>query len=752
MTVKPYDIRTFGDLLSDLRDEQLVVPNFQRDFEWERAKQHRFAASVLCGLPIGGMVMFSGHGRDFAHRTLCSAKPIESRREEVTFLLDGQQRLATLRSLFDDPFADQPVWDEAWALLHPPLQTRWYLCLSRAGHPCFGARSGNGEPALSYTQATELPLEPADILESIVPRRVTKRAAEHNPPWWHPAFATGTNREQMVAARREIAKRAAQEEVIPLWEIASTEHLKARQLVPLHVLAIREIALNLEKELRSRVHDDPQDETVLAVARQADLASEGEIRPIDDVVQLLTTTSSTWATLVVQTVQQLMELQIPTITVKGQLRRAVTIFENINEGGTRLTVFDLVNAKAVPGFYDAPSLRNRVRSALGDTSSASTPAGITSLLPIQYADEIPRTLVTGVKPTKTPANIRNQYLNLLSIFGHGQHLRSLDEDLRVEYIKRDKQLALTATQINDCTELACQSLFRACLFLQSRVGRIKPENCNYALMLLPLAIVLSDDELFGTTRVWHKLEYWYWVSLLGGRYRERQNEIAVRDVRALYHWCADEAENPFAKFERRVLSEPGYSDRDVFLSEDDTQQVPEAVADALLDFTLSRNPRDFLPEDWKSVTLTTVGTRRGEWVMTTDGNSETQKYRMELVAHHIVALGSVTKIDDSAARLRGMKESLYNSPLNKTRISKFANEKLGGRSPAAYFEEMPTGVLRRHQVGLTGGEIAARIEGDEPFANPPKEAGIRSVLADRFAMIKAEIEGRLDWLKGRVGE
>ena len=169
MTVKPYDIQTFAEVLSQLRNEHLVVPNSQRDFEWERAKQHRLAASVLCGLPIGGMVMFSGGRSDFAHRRLCSTNPMESTREEVTYLLDGQQRLATLRSLFDDPFADQSQWDQAWYFLHAPLQTRWYLTLlaDSGPYPCFGFRNENGEPALNYGEAIRLPLEPADIIDRI---------------------------------------------------------------------------------------------------------------------------------------------------------------------------------------------------------------------------------------------------------------------------------------------------------------------------------------------------------------------------------------------------------------------------------------------------------------------------------------------------------------------------------------------------------------------------------------------------------
>ena len=751
MSVKPYDIRTFTELLGDLRNEQLVVPNFQRDFEWERAKQRRLAASVLCGLPIGGMVMFSGHSTNFAHRGLCATDPVARHREEVTYLLDGQQRLATLRSLFDDPFGDHSDWTEAWRYLHSPLQTRWFLTLRvLEGVPqCFGSRTDDGMPALSYSPAVSLPLEPSDLLSRIQAKRVLKRDAVRNTPWWHPAYQIQSGLSSR-RRRQQIAQEAAKEEAIPLWEVANAPQVKRNDMTPLHELAIRQIALSLEKELRLRLDEDPRDEMVLAAAEQAEPALREELSTKEDIERWLPTTSSTWVSKVVQAVEQLMELQIPTITVSGDLRRAVTIFENINEGGTPLTVFDLVNAKAVPGFYTAPSLRSRVRSELGGTRPFEVPEGIASLVPPQYTPEVAGALVTGVSTTTLPAHIRNQYLNLLSIYGHEQDPRSCDTELRVEYIKKEKQLALTADQINGKTDTACRGLFRACLFMQACAGRIKPDTSSYALLLLPLAVTLAEDGLFGQASVWAKLEYWYWVSLLGGRYRERQNEAAARDIGKVYKWCVGKSENPYQQFASRVLAEPRYSDKDTFLFANAADPVPRAVGDGLLEFTLSRRPRDFLPEDWGGVMLTAARGRAEERVTTRDGKGEERQYRMELVVHHIVPLASATKIDESSAQLRKKKESLYNSPLNKTRISKFANDKVGGLSPRRYFEEMPKAVLRRHHVGLEGGQIMKTIAEDDPFGDPAREKGIRSVLGDRFDVIKSDVEARLDELEDQM--
>ena len=767
MTTNPYTMSEFLVLLEQTDTNRLVIPNFQRRFEWDRQKQRRLAASVFCQLPVGAMVVYSGAADDFAHSRLCIASPMESQRTDVNYLLDGQQRLATLRSILADPFDEDTDWTEAWRVLYSPLQTRWYLDLggTHGSPPPLGARDHEGFPALNLAHARGLPVEPSEIEARIIPQRITKsKGSQSNPPWWHPAFEAAMLARGVGVAevRTKIASAAAANDAIPLWELARTKTLDDQNIEPLHALAARHLSRKLEGELREVLDSDSQDPRVQAVLAPERAGVSVQYSFPDDLTDLLTRRSSDWASAVGRTLEKLVELQIPMITVRGgDLGRAVTIFENINEGGTPLTAFDLVNAKAVRDRRHQRPLRERVADQLGmkmlDVSLAKD-----QLTPGEYQAEVWAQELSGVSkadfPAK-PANIRNQFLNLLSVFGHGQDPRRTQSEearkpLTIEYLKRDQQLKLTAERINGATDVACTGLLRACLFLQSRVGKVAPERINYALMLIPLAVVLAEDRFFGSAAAWAKLEYWYWVSLFGGRYREAQNETCVRDVARLYRWCAEEDDNnPYGNDRSRVFSEPRYSDQQAFLPDGDAAATAaRGVGEGIMEFTLSKRPRDLLPRGWSKVMLSAAEGRRKVDVQTEDGDTNVvHEYKMELEAHHIVPLGCVTRVGETTGQLRARTESLYNSPLNMTMVSGFANDLIGKRSPILYFRDMEREVLAGHCVLASGAEICAQIKADAPLAETPRESGIREVLKNRFATVTTEVGLRLDALEKWAG-
>lgn len=89
-----YSITSYGadypvdGLVRRLRDGSIFIPEFQRGFVWDLKKASRFIESLLLGLPVPGIFL--------------------SREENSQKLLviDGQQRLMTLRYYYDGFFAD----------------------------------------------------------------------------------------------------------------------------------------------------------------------------------------------------------------------------------------------------------------------------------------------------------------------------------------------------------------------------------------------------------------------------------------------------------------------------------------------------------------------------------------------------------------------------------------------------------------------------------------------------------------------
>ncbi len=75
-------------LVRRLRRRDVIIPSFQRAYVWNRRKASRFVESLLMGLPVPGIFLY---------------RERESQKLQV---IDGQQRLRTLRYYYDGGIAD----------------------------------------------------------------------------------------------------------------------------------------------------------------------------------------------------------------------------------------------------------------------------------------------------------------------------------------------------------------------------------------------------------------------------------------------------------------------------------------------------------------------------------------------------------------------------------------------------------------------------------------------------------------------
>ena len=85
-----------SELLEMIDDQQLVLPEFQRDFDWGDERIVRLLATVIRRWPAGSLLLQSFHGKTFYRlRTFDGGPPIAEKK--VRFVtLDGQQRLTAL--------------------------------------------------------------------------------------------------------------------------------------------------------------------------------------------------------------------------------------------------------------------------------------------------------------------------------------------------------------------------------------------------------------------------------------------------------------------------------------------------------------------------------------------------------------------------------------------------------------------------------------------------------------------------------
>lgn len=87
-----------GDIIRDVERGKLRIPRFQREFVWERSKVVRLLDSIYRQFPIGSFFFWEAprkYNRFF--RNIAELRlPEPEDRDEIVFVLDGQQRITSL--------------------------------------------------------------------------------------------------------------------------------------------------------------------------------------------------------------------------------------------------------------------------------------------------------------------------------------------------------------------------------------------------------------------------------------------------------------------------------------------------------------------------------------------------------------------------------------------------------------------------------------------------------------------------------
>ena len=92
--IKEYTVTSYGidydiqGYVRRLQSGDIVIPEYQRKYIWDQRRASRFVESLLLDLPVPGIFLY----RD--------------RDSEVLSVVDGQQRLQTLKFFYEGRFAD----------------------------------------------------------------------------------------------------------------------------------------------------------------------------------------------------------------------------------------------------------------------------------------------------------------------------------------------------------------------------------------------------------------------------------------------------------------------------------------------------------------------------------------------------------------------------------------------------------------------------------------------------------------------
>lgn len=705
---------TIGSIFSGFENQRLVLPNFQRGFVWNRSKQQGLVASALVDLPVGSLLILDGHTEDFAKRPLCKHQEIDLNKGPCEYVLDGQQRLSTLRAVFTDVFSEND-WAEVWESLYRDLRARWFLKIfdKEDGSDIFESKYLGQVNFRSFTDT--------EVIGHIEFKLIRKTKVDEPH---HPKF--------LASNRRDAVRYFAEHELIPLWEISEKDQ-------GLHENVLRRIADNRVTELKERLKEGGYEleayeevfqnynsggDTAKDLYEEIEVDGEGENRELK-LSTPLTKLSERWVNHLKNHLEGLLERRLAITQIqRDEIGRAVAIFEAINKGGQPLTTYDLLVAKSSPGL-DSASLSTRIKDIVN--AEMEIPRFVSNRYFDSKAGEgheyaLWSASKMGVFDDNEPSSqFKDWFINVLSLL---VHVDKYGLEPSTQIMKRDKILSMSTSDISENYGLAVKAIIRSLAFLQLRCGVIEARNLPYNLMLVVIAFFFSKDEIWKSDKAHSRIEQWYWLSLFSGEYSKSQNDRAIQDIRQRLRLFIESkdvhSENVFDSLLNNVLSYDGYATEDILLRKDDVTGIePKSVQSAILQFILSKNIPDFVSGGgFRSLSAWDVA------------NGD-----LKLHKHHIIPLGAVSSIGESSSVIRADKKHILNSPLNLIYISDEANRAISDDPIESYLPKI------ENFSGTLGGIPDIKTV-KEAVQNGTQE-GYAEVLRGRYNRIRERVIDRV---------
>ncbi len=713
--------------------EVLVLPNFQRDFVWERKiNQKKLLTSVVYNMPVGSLLILKGQENFFAKKKLCYMKEIKEKidRSNVLYLLDGQQRIATLKSMFYDFFEPNKREEEK---IYPKLKTRWFLRIKPNSNLENGLSKEDifGWENLAFSNVNLIneyePIDIFNIIEHVIPNKQDWHHPEYKKEQW---TKVENGNDVVLNNKRKLlmAKESAEYGLVPLFDLCNFNvNSKSDKL---HYKALSVIANNRKEELKAEVQDGRRriKDVLHKYLTDSDYNDEDAENAINSSWDDL---ERDWIENVYDFIDSIKKKEIPVIELKeSEMSRAIYTFEYINRGGTPLSLYDLIVAKAAHDRQQEKQLTERIKDYLYEDKKL--PGELTINLKEVSSEYWKPNTVKLIEKEQIEDRIKRQYLHLLTIFSRCKY-----EDLsmlKADHGKRAEQLKLTTSEINSNTELTISSLLRAYAFLHFRCGICDINDLNYQLMIIPIAYALRNNNFWHNKNSLDKVEYWYWSSLFSGSYKKRQNEQCVFDTEHLYGWLLDQISNPFEEREKRVLRDYGYSDEETLMLKgtENGGSIESAIKNGLLQYIISTQPKDFFDD---RIILSSWKIAEGKEI---ELKNRIIKYN-ETEIHHIIPLGSSNELfSDGVKKIEADHRHILNSPLNKTRITKVANNDIRDKKIEYYFEHVSNVSKDDHIIpdfSELGSDIGEKSEKYEKF------------LKKRYEKFKTAISKELSNLK-----
>ena len=702
------------NIIEEIQKNEIMLPDFQRRFEWSVEKQCGLVASVLTMLPVGGILLLKAESNEYKSKRIglnSSLGVTGIIPEKTNFLLDGQQRMTCLTNVFSDVI--HVASEKTVSNLAPKnlLANRFYLKIDKWNKDMSSASDIYGIRTLDFKFDSTKEQEPdfltADIIDQVICRPFQE--SEYGKSPYMPGTDYDTGLDQYCMEPDGF--------LIPLFllvGIDARDDKKRRKRLSNIIGQIRDSFVKDITTYYCNLNATEQDTFAFSVL--LDPSEQDSYNNATDkekeFYDLVNLKADSWLDYFKNYLKDCVEkLKLNKIEMpEGSRARAIDIYENMNMGGLALSTLDLVAARVAKvskeSLYDriAKNLTQNIKYNLSAIPTENIP-----YLPHKYNATTEIKAIENGKPSKVCTDL---FLELLGLYCNNP---SYDvAKVKGMYSKSAEILKLSESEIDSNCERVCVALDRAFCFLQTRCGIQNLSDVNYKIMVRMIAYIFTNEEWYKSDDVHNKLEAWYWGAVFSGEYDKDKTVRFENNLKSMIETLTDKKQRYdwILTLKNHVLMTPYFSDVDFLLMEKKNE---------------GRVPKDYLGKYFCQFYLS-----RPYSDLITDKNiiSAFTKYKLE--KHHIIPLGSVTKISESSEKLRDDKTHIANSPLNFVFISDEANLAISDKS------------LKEYEDAITAqAKHALSIANYPSVADLDDEVKVKNWLTERHKNVMGAIQNRM---------
>ncbi len=425
------------EIINRVEQNEILLPDFQRGFVWkDEEQQKKLVASVLCKMPVGSILLLNSKPDDYAANVIgCKDKKVDTSQieGEVSFLLDGQQRITVFANVFSNVIHDHSP--KVSDLASPALKRRFFLKIPKWSNRPDQSEDWFGIGTLEFgikNPSADLPkFLTSNMLNYI---HVETFNASDNKPF-NPAKKLSTDLDQFCTGYQDGY-------LIPLFLVV--DPLGRNNQVRLRYSRIIEsIAQKIADEIMHAYAGCGNDADQKAFTEYI-FGNDAEIILGQDDLQkafkeTLEERQAIWGSLMIEYLNACINnLSLHQIVVKSDQRaRAIDIYENLNRGGVCLNTFDLLMARVAKVSKKNFNMRIRDLMAYKKTYPDNVlPDNIRMVL----ADDIKNRKYNATKSTKCLDEGKNElntkYVDIfLDVLGLYSSVPNLDPDrIKLDYI------------------------------------------------------------------------------------------------------------------------------------------------------------------------------------------------------------------------------------------------------------------------------------------------------------------------------